>query len=78
MWFLLARLGFKAHPHMLRHACGFAPANEGHDTRALQGLSRPSKYPAYGALHGIGAGSVQGLLAIGQGRVGARTENRPT
>jgi len=25
-----------AHPHMLRHACGFALANKGHDTRALQ------------------------------------------
>jgi site-specific recombinase XerD len=23
-------------PHMLRHACGFALANKGHDTRALQ------------------------------------------
>ena len=31
-----ARLGFKAHPHMLRHACGFALAAKGHDTRALQ------------------------------------------
>ena len=31
-----ARFGFKAHPHMLRHACGFALANKGHDTRALQ------------------------------------------
>jgi integrase len=31
-----ARLKFKAHPHMLRHACGFALANKGHDTRALQ------------------------------------------
>jgi type 1 fimbriae regulatory protein FimB/type 1 fimbriae regulatory protein FimE len=31
-----ARLGFKAHPHMLRHACGYALANKGHDTRALQ------------------------------------------
>lgn len=31
-----AALGFKAHPHMLRHACGFALANKGHDTRALQ------------------------------------------
>ena len=30
-----AGLGFKAHPHMLRHACGFALA-KGHDTRALQ------------------------------------------
>ena len=32
----LAGLGFKAHPHMLRHACGFALASKGHDTRALQ------------------------------------------
>ncbi len=27
---------FKLHPHMLRHACGFALANAGHDTRSLQ------------------------------------------
>jgi len=31
-----ARLGFKAHTHMLRHACGYALAAKGHDTRALQ------------------------------------------
>ena len=31
-----AALGFKAHPHMLRHTCGFVLANKGHDTRALQ------------------------------------------
>ena len=31
-----AKLGFPAHPHMLRHACGFALANKGHDTRSLQ------------------------------------------
>ena len=31
-----AKFTFKAHPHMLRHACGFALANKGHDTRALQ------------------------------------------
>ena len=31
-----AKFGFKAHPHMLRHACGYALANRGHDTRALQ------------------------------------------
>ena len=29
-----AKFGFKVHPHMLRHACGFALANKGHDTRA--------------------------------------------
>jgi type 1 fimbriae regulatory protein FimB/type 1 fimbriae regulatory protein FimE len=33
---IAARLGFKVHPHMLRHACGYALANKGHDTRALQ------------------------------------------
>jgi integrase len=31
-----AGLGFQAHPHMLRHGCGFALANKGHDTRSLQ------------------------------------------
>ena len=31
-----ANFGFKPHPHMLRHACGYALANRGHDTRALQ------------------------------------------
>jgi integrase len=32
-----SRLELKAHPHMLRHACGYALANKGHDTRAIQG-----------------------------------------
>jgi site-specific recombinase XerD len=31
-----AKIGFPVHPHMLRHACGFKLANEGHDTRSLQ------------------------------------------
>ncbi len=31
-----ANFDFKVHPHMLRHACGFALAAKGHDTRALQ------------------------------------------
>ena len=31
-----AGLGFPVHPHMLRHACGYYLANEGHDTRAIQ------------------------------------------
>jgi integrase len=39
---LVQRLGvaagmpFPIHPHMLRHACGFKLANDGHDTRSLQ------------------------------------------
>jgi|HubBroStandDraft_6_1064221.scaffolds.fasta_scaffold277374_1 integrase len=32
-----AGLKIKSHPHMLRHACGYALANKGHDTRAIQG-----------------------------------------
>ena len=32
----LAELGFPVHPHMLRHACGYKLANDGHDTRAIQ------------------------------------------
>jgi len=31
-----AKIGFPVHPHMLRHACGFALANAGHDTRSIQ------------------------------------------
>ena len=39
---LIKRIGkragfpFKVHVHMLRHACGYALANKGHDTRAIQ------------------------------------------
>jgi len=32
----LAKLEFPVHPHMLRHACGFALANKGVDTRTVQ------------------------------------------
>jgi site-specific recombinase XerD len=32
-----AGLELIAHPQMLRHACGYALANKGHDTRAIQG-----------------------------------------
>jgi len=40
--FMVSRVGKKAgfstkvHPHQLRHACGYALANAGHDTRAIQ------------------------------------------
>jgi site-specific recombinase XerD len=30
------KIAIKVHAHMLRHACGYALANAGHDTRALQ------------------------------------------
>ena len=31
-----AKIGFKVHPHMLRHSTGFVLANKGTDTRTLQ------------------------------------------
>jgi type 1 fimbriae regulatory protein FimB/type 1 fimbriae regulatory protein FimE len=30
------KIGFPVHAHMLRHACGYALANAGHDTRSIQ------------------------------------------
>jgi hypothetical protein len=41
-----AKLAFKAHPHMLRHACGYALANKGHDTRALQASPPRAEQPS--------------------------------
>ena len=41
-----AKLGFKAHPHMLRHACGYKLANDGHPTtepcRTILGIATSS------------------------------------
>jgi integrase len=51
-------LELKAHPHMLRRACGYALANKGHDTRAIQGWLGHHR-----RLHRAGAEPVQGLLA---------------
>jgi integrase len=61
-----AGFSFKAHPHMLRHACGFALAAKGHDTRALH---RSQEYSAYGALHRAVPDPLQELLAsLAEGR----------
>jgi type 1 fimbriae regulatory protein FimB len=46
-----AGLSVDVHPPMLRHACGFALADQGVDTRLIQGLSGASAYAAYGPLH---------------------------
>ena len=48
---------------MLRHACGYKLANDGHDTRALQSLPRAQEHSAYRALHRAGADKVQEFLA---------------
>jgi site-specific recombinase XerD len=41
VYYLVRRIGARAglgkvHPHMLRHACGYALANKGHDLRTIQ------------------------------------------
>jgi site-specific recombinase XerD len=54
---LIARLGrdaglsFPVHPHQLRHACGYALASAGHDTRAVQHWARAPQHRAHGALY---------------------------
>lgn len=57
-----AKFAFKAHPHMLWRACGYALANKGRDTRSLQAPG-PPQHPAYRPLHRIVADPVQGFLA---------------
>lgn len=47
----MAKFGFKAHTHMLRHACGFTLANKGHDTRALQAYLGHKNIQQHRALH---------------------------
>jgi integrase len=50
------------HAHMLRHACGYALANKGIDTRTLQAYLAiaPTTQPQLNhALCGVGPGSVQ-------------------
>jgi integrase len=88
---LIARLGerakmpFPIHPHMLRHACGYALANAGHDTRALQALatatsSTPCATPKWHRIGSKGSGATtarppvmpRGLLSLSI-RIGLRT-----
>ena len=38
-----AKLPFQAHARILRHACGYALANAGHDTRSLQDYRRKNR-----------------------------------
>jgi integrase len=44
----------KIHPHMLRHSCGYKLANDGVDTRIIQGQSWPQINPADRPIHRAG------------------------
>jgi integrase len=47
-----ASLELKVHPHMLCHACGYALANKGHDTRAIQGWLGHRSITSTAVIHG--------------------------
>ena len=65
-----AGLGFPVHCHMLRHACGYALANAGHDTRALQDWLGHRNIQHTVRVYRAVADTVQGLLALLTGSVG--------
>jgi hypothetical protein len=56
-------LELKAHPHMLRHACGYALADKGHDNSGDSGMVGASLDHEHGGLYGPGPKQVQGFLA---------------
>jgi hypothetical protein len=58
----IAPVAFPVLAHMLRHACGYALADAGHDTRRTQDWL--SIDPAHDALHAIESRAVQGLLEV--------------
>ncbi len=59
-----AKMPFKVHPHMLRHATGYVLANKGTDTRTLQGYLGHRSIQSHGALHRAGTGPVQEPVAL--------------
>jgi type 1 fimbriae regulatory protein FimE len=69
-----SQLGFRVHPHMLRHSCGFKLANVGQDTRALQ-LYLEDRNIQH-TVHRAGRRPLQGLLAAGGHRQGAGEERQ--
>jgi integrase len=57
-----AKLPFRVHAHMLRHACGYALANAGHDTRLIQDWlgHRAIQH----AVYGVKPDAIQGSVAL--------------
>jgi type 1 fimbriae regulatory protein FimB len=57
-----AGLSVRAHPHMLRHACGYALADQGAGTDS--GLSGPSQHSTHSPLHREQSGPVREVVAM--------------
>jgi len=49
---VVAGIGFPVHPHQLRHACGYALVQAGHDTRRIQQWLGHRNIAPHRALHG--------------------------
>ena len=57
--------GVKSHAHMLRHACGFKPANNGIDTRSLQAYLGDSNIQNTAAIRRSRRGGLRTLEGLG-------------
>jgi integrase len=55
-----AGMPFAVYPHMLRHGCGYALANAGHDTRALATRTSSTRcgIPSCGPTASMGSGRI--------------------
>ena len=60
---VVAKLGIKAHAHMLRHACGFKLANDGIDTRSLQAYLGHSNIQNRARYTALASGRFKNFLA---------------
>src|SRR5215467_2687629 len=70
--YLLLEIGHRAglgrvHPHMLRHACGYALADKGTDFRLMQDY-RPQEPPAYSTLHTHQPGALRQDMGLSRRR----------
>src|SRR5580692_1458209 len=59
-----ASLPLLAHPHMLRHACGFALADQGADTRLIQDYLGHRNIQHTRQVHGDQPGAVRKVVAL--------------
>jgi integrase len=61
---ITAKMPFKVHPHMLRHATGYALANRGTDTRTLQAYLGHRSIQSTVKIHRTSAGPLQEPMAM--------------
>jgi type 1 fimbriae regulatory protein FimB len=67
-----ASLPLLVHPHMLRHACGFALADQGRGYSAHSGLPRTPEHSAHRQVHGHQPSTVRKAVAMNQTMIRGR------